>query len=175
MSPLDFKFKESEFTMHCVFSLFCCSLILTTSITITMWTLYHTVPFSLCSPFVDPSNKIVLMELVTYSIGVMHLFSIIFILSSYVILIRELKRAQKNLKGVRSRKQSNVPLIFQIIIVTASNILCWIPSDVVYIMAIFLDKYPINMVVWTTIAVTTINSVLNPIVFITTTLRKLYF
>ena len=105
----------------------------------------------------------------------MHLFSIIFILSSYVILIRELKRAQKNLKDVRSRKQSNIPLILQIIIVTASNILCWIPSDVVYIMAIFLDKYPINMVVWTTIAVTTINSVLNPIVFITTTLRKLYF
>ena len=56
MSPLDSKFKESKFNLHCVFSLFCWTLVLTTGITITVWTLYNNVPFSLCSPFVDPSN-----------------------------------------------------------------------------------------------------------------------
>ena len=39
--PLDSKFRESKFALHCVFSILCCTLVLTMCITITMWILYN--------------------------------------------------------------------------------------------------------------------------------------
>ena len=60
----------------------------------------------------------------------------------------------------------------QIFIVTVSNILCWIPSGIIYLVALFLKKYPVNLIIWSTIAVTPINSVINPVVFIVANFRS---
>ena len=89
------------------------------------------------------------------------------------MLIKELKRSQREFQGAMSKKNSNKRLIIQIIIITASNILCWIPSGIIYLISMFMKQYPIEMVIWTTIAVTPVNSIINPIVFVVTTIRKM--
>ncbi len=50
---------------------------------------------------------------------------------------------------------------------TSSNIgpLCWIPSCAIFLTSVFLEQYPIQIAVWTIIAVTPINALLNPVVF----------
>ncbi len=43
---------------------------------------------------------------------------------------------------------------------------CWISSSVIFLVAFFMDKYPTEMLVWTTVVVMPINSVVNPIVLL---------
>ena len=38
----------------------------------------------------------------------------------------------------------------------------------------FLPAYPIEMITWTTVAVVPINSIINPLVFVITSLRKMF-
>ena len=147
-------------------------MILAASITIIMWVLHNSVPCNLCSPFLDPTKQFFLIEMTTYAIIAVHFLSVVFILSSYIILIKELKKSQNILEHATSNK--NTFLTMQILILTSSNILCWIPSDVIYLMSIFMDKYPMSILTWNTIAITTINSIINPIVFVVTTFRKVY-
>ena len=69
--------------------------------------------------------------------------------------------------------KNNTTLMIQIIIITASNTLCWIPSGIIYLISLFMKKYLIDMVTWATIAITPVNSIINPVVFIVTTIRKI--
>ena len=62
-------------------------------------------------------------------------------------------------------KKANSTVIFQIITLTVSNIICWIPSGIIYLTSTFSDKYPINIASWVQIVLTPINSIIDPIVF----------
>ena len=69
-------------------------------------------------------------------------------------------------------KKSYLPLYMQVCLVTSSNVLCWIPSGIIYLVTMSLEKYPINLIIWSAIAITPINSVINPIVFIVANVRS---
>ena len=73
----------------------------------------------------------------------------------------------------KSRQDSNLALIIQLILITTSNILCWFPASCVYISAMFLSTYPIDIVIWTTVIVLPINSIVNPSIFILTNVKKM--
>ena len=81
-------------------------------------------------------------------------------------MIKYLKSYEHDLFENRYQQKSHAPLFIQIFLVTVSNILCWMPSGIIYLVALFLKKYPINLIIWSTIAITSINSVINPVVFI---------
>ncbi len=84
-----------------------------------------------------------------------------------------MKESQQKIGQALSKKQSNASLVVQIIVVSSSNILCWIPSNVIYLISMFMQEYPIDMIIWFMIAVMPINSVINPLVYIFTTIRKI--
>ena len=62
-------------------------------------------------------------------------------------------------------KKANSTVIIQIITLTISNIICWIPSGIIYLISTFSNKYPIDIAIWTPIVLTPINSIIDPIVF----------
>ena len=57
-------------------------------------------------------------------------------------------------------------MIFRIVLITVSNIACWVPSGIIYIFSTFKYKFPIDILLYTTIYITPVNSIINP-VFIT--------
>ena len=57
-------------------------------------------------------------------------------------------------------------MMSQFILTSTSNILCWFPTNAIYLSAMYLSTYPISLVIWTTVIIMPINSVINPCVFL---------
>ena len=55
-----------------------------------------------------------------------------------------------------------------VVLTTVSNINYRIPSGIIYLVAMFIQMYQINLVILSTIAITLVNSVINPVDFFST-------
>ena len=65
-------------------------------------------------------------------------------------------------------------MVSQLILISTSNILCWFPTNAIYLSAMYLPIYPINLVIWTTEIIMPINSVINPCVFLLTNMKEIF-
>ena len=127
---------------------------------------------TICSPYMDPTNEMIMIKVLTVFTIVVQNISVISIVVTYVLLVIDLKDSQEALKGKVGKERSNVPLLVQIVTVTSSNILCWVSSGVIYVVSMLSDNFPIQYIFWTTAVVVPLNSIVNPIVFLVTTARK---
>lgn len=125
-------------------------------------------PTKMCSPVSDPTGKCLSVKTSTFVIVVIQAVASFFVVTCYILLVHEKKASQQKL----NLKQSNTFLVIQILITTGSNLLCWIPGTTVYLAAMFLSQYPTVMFVWMSVAVTPINSVIHPMLFLFVTARK---
>ena len=171
--PLDSSFKRTSYVIKYLFFIFGISIIISIVIPILVSIVYGNLPINLCSPFIDPTNENLFIKAFSWIIAFAQLLTTISIIVIYCLLLKYLKESQANLKESTSKKNSNIALIVQLIIVTGSNILCWLPNSIIYLMSMYLSKYSIEMIYWTTVAVVPINSIINPMVFIISNLRKM--
>lgn len=63
--------------------------------------------------------------------------------------------------------------MIQFTIQISSNLLCWIPGTVVYLLALS-GQYDIQLILWSYTAILSVNSLVNPTVFAATVARKLW-
>ena len=135
--------------------------------------LFHIkIPFKLCFPFLDPSDSIVAIRIMTSFIVSVQFLCGIVIFVFYFLMMKYLIGYENDLIKKVDTKRSYLPLYMQVFLMTSSNVLCWIPSGIIYLVTMSLDKYPINLIIWSTIAIPPINSVINPIVFIVANVRS---
>ena len=130
------------------------------------------VPTSLCSPFIDPTNSVTEIKALIILIAVFQVLASFFIATTYTLLLRSLFKSVSETEIKKSKTRSLGLLLLQLVIVTLSNLLSWIPSNVIYLSSLLTSRFSIDLLIWTTIAVTPINSIINPLVFICTTARK---
>ena len=173
ISPINTRFKETLFVIKSLSILFSFSVLSNIFITIIFKYMEEKSTTSLCLPFVDPTNSQVLIKLITWFTVTSQLTTSIGIMIMHILLVTEIKHTQNTFKKIKSKQDSNVALIIQLVLITTSNILCWFPSGCVYISAMFLSTYPINLIIWTTVIALPINSIINPSVFIETSIKKM--
>lgn len=137
----------------------------------TVW-LQSGLPTSLCSPFVDPMKSMITIPIILGLVFLSEFFCIAFTSVCYIKLFLTLNETSRITPQSTAKKRSNVLMVIQLISVTVSNILCWIPSSTVSVVATFMNQYPVKMITWTTITVVPINSVINPTIFVAVSLRK---
>ena len=174
-NPVKTHFKREAFVLKCLFGIVGGFAVISVGITVVAWMLTKDkgLPLFLCSPFVDPTNHFKIIEILTWSASVTTTACSVFILIIYVKLITELKASQQKVAGAKSETTPNRSLVVQVVIVTSSNLFCWVPTSVIYLTASFLERYPTSLLIWTSVAITPINSIINPLVFTSTTLRKI--
>ena len=88
------------------------------------------------------------------------------------ILVKRLKESQKTLGKSKSSHDSDTALIIQLTVITTSNILSWFPADGIYIAAMFLSTYPVDLILRAAVLGMPINSVMNPFVLIIMFVKK---
>ena len=147
---------------------FCLSVILTLLLQFTEKYL----PTSLCSPFFDPSGLSLFTKVISWVVMIAQSIVSISIVVFNIVIINEVHKSKQSVKTEVS--DSERKMISQLILSSTSNILCWIPANAVYISAMFLSVYPIDLVVWTTVMIMPINSIINPSVFIATHLQACF-
>ncbi len=176
--PMLTKFKKSKFVFSCNIPLFCASGLLSMMFTFLTWHIdvenrKAAIQTATCFPFVDPSDKMILVKVVTALSVSVQVFAVLFILIVYRKLFLSLKTSRAEIANAASKQFSNTALIVQIVVITCSNVLCWIPSSILYLVAMFMEQYPLQMMLWAVVIVYPFNSIVNPVVFIITTIRKI--
>ena len=102
------------------------------------------------------------------------IFSIQLISASFISYLHY-KIVQLLKESQRIRDQSGSlswSLKLQLISLSVSNIICWIPSTIIHLSSIFLERYPNELLMWTTVFAVPINSIINPITFIVKMKKK---
>ena len=70
------------------------------------------------------------------------------------------------------RQKSIAQILMKITIIMLSCLLSWLPSNIVFVVIMFKEKYPVEMIIWIIVTVVPINSVVNLAIFITTNFKK---
>ena len=145
--PLEHNFQRhplmAQIIPICTFTGLLMSILLTTGHA----TIHDKIPTTLCFPFIDPSHSQWFIKLITFITGTIQLSSSLFIMSVYLLFITILNNSSKYLKCNISKKISRVGMIIQLFIVTSSNIICWIPANITYLMSLYMSKYSTNLLI----------------------------
>ncbi len=171
VQPMQTRFKVPKFAMSAVATLLISSFAASAIILFQKSMSSGAVSHNLCLPFVDYTKSLSVSVLV-YSITVSQTVASITIFVFHVSLIHNVKKSKSTVGASNQSKDSFTALVALLIIVTFSNILCWYPSNVIYLLTLILDQYPTEMVTWTTVVFTPINSVINPIIVLLFSARK---
>ncbi len=170
LHPLDTQFKDTFFVKKWIFLSVVLLLLASSLVSIIYRIIFDKLPTNFCFPFIDPTDSVWFIRFITVLLFVIHLTFSLAIGMIYIKLVTHLQQEDTILK--KSKSQSSTGLVIQLVVITLSNVLCWIPSGIIYISSLFVPKYPTDMPIWTTIAATPINSIMNPIVFIVSSARK---
>ena len=164
--PLNSKFRKRKFVHKCCILMYGLVATLVTGYIIIFRHVYSSVPFRLCSTFIDPTNSNLMLRTTTFFVVCLQFIVYILniLLNSNIIL--ELKKSF-------DQKQNITSLLTQFFILTVSNTICWIPSGIIFVICMFTEEFSIIMITWILIAVTSVHPVTNSILFIVTTLRKM--
>ena len=171
--PMTSKFKDMQFVSKILYSVFIFTFV--TSLMVTLFTkfIHEKMPLSLCLPFLDPTSSLLTIKVITWCTVFTESFTSVVIIIMHFLLMIKVKESDKNIRSTRSIQLSNISLIIQLVIITLSNIICWFPANAIFVSAMFLSRYPTELVMWTTVIGVPVNSIINPLVFLITSLKKM--
>ena len=171
--PLDNILKNKQIAIKFVTGTVGSIVIFVLLVTIALWKFYCQVPFKLCSPLIDSTDSILLIKILSWLVVCLQICATCFIPSVYGMLIRKLLQSQSNFYKGTLENKSNRLLFTQIIFLITSNILCWIPSSIIYIFYIYNPNFSSLLAEWAIIIIVPINSMINPLVFTVGLTRKI--
>ena len=121
--------------MVCAFS---SSFIFATLVTMSVKLIYSSLPVRICSPFIDPTGEIFLIKFMTWLIVLIQLIVAMVVIIVHVLLIKELKKSQQQIGGTTPKKLSTWKTTMQIVLIIISNVICWVPSGIIFLKSTFI-------------------------------------
>ncbi len=170
--PIRTKFKEIKFVLKCFSAIFSLSLFLATSFTCAKYFVHKSVSVSLCLPLADPSDSGEIFKIILGLICSLQMFSSAFVACSHVKLVQELKKSTSQFQ-TREKQKGQQGVIFQLLLISFSNNISWLPACVIFSVFSFLAQYPTDIVMWTVVAIMPVNSILAALIFCFVTVRGL--
>ena len=116
---------------------------------------------STCS-FLGEIKKSITVRVVTIITASGQIVNLFFLTVVYMMIMKELKKPSVLNKGNNNLERT---VMIQSLLLGVINVLCWLPSSVIYTISLVLDTYPISMLTWNCILINPLNSLINPIIF----------
>ncbi len=173
ISPMTTKFKQETYVSKFLFVFAVLSVFFGFIHTTVQILTAKAQPTSLGLPFLDPSKMSLLVTTTTWFSALSEIIAALVCAVLHIVLVHELQTFDKNLEGNISKQKLSVGLVVQLILITSSNIVCWLPSNIFFITAMFLEQYPTKLSVWMTSCVLPFNSFFNLLVFVIFCLRSI--
>lgn len=158
-NPMTTKVKQIKFVVSCILRLSLLATVCSMSTTFLLLFTSGKVHNSFCLPFIlIKFNLLILIIIVLVSVS--QVASPIVIVLMHIKLVNKYLESQKALHLSKSKTSddSTLSLILQLVLVTSSNIICWLPSTGVFLSTLILSEYPVEMVLWTTVVFMPVNS-----------------
>ena len=170
--PLYTKFKNLDFILKLIFYIFIVSSFVTISVCIFLIATGANVTNNLCLPFIDPSDSILPIKILTWFVVTTQSTTSMIIMLMHISIYNHKEQFSKILRKSEVNDNFDAPLIMQLIIITLSNFLSWFPANSIYVLAMFLPSYSIGMVMWTIVFVMPTNCIVIPTVLNIMAVRK---
>ena len=170
--PFNTKFKETKYVLKYIFFLWINCLTFNIFITVRKQVISEELTNNICFSFIDPSSLTPLTKMIVYFIIILQSIATLFTPLCYLTLIYELLKSQGNVLFNTFNVQSKTLLFVHLVVIVLSSMLSWIASSAIYLAAMFGDKYPIDMISWTVVVVIPVNSIVNSIVFLATSIES---
>ena len=74
------------------------SSVMSSLITLLFRLIHHNLPISLCLPFVDPTDSIVMIKVITWFVAITQTATSVVIMIMHLLLVQKLKESQKNIR-----------------------------------------------------------------------------
>jgi len=163
-NALTTKFKDTHFVKKWLVSLGMLALLSSLLFYFILKLTLKSLPTNLCLPFVDP-NKSIIFNVALFIVFITQTTTSIIISILHVLLVKSYNKSQEKVKTSKSGKSSSKPIIIQLVIITMSIILCWFPTNIIFVFAMFAERYSTDLIMWTIICGMPIYSIVMPVVF----------
>ncbi len=169
---LNSRFLERNFILRLRF--FGLSFTVSTSLCLVLLQKYYSnnssMPTGLCL-LIGNIDKSIIPSLVTWIFIFSQGIPIVSIPLINGLLIYEKIRWDKQVKEMveTSSKNNSKSIIIRLVLVSTSNLVCWIASTILLFLTIIWERYPFSVLVWTTIIVMPLNTLVNPFLFVFST------
>ncbi len=140
---------------------------------LTLFTVHtaESLPTNLCFPFADPTHSVAVFQVSTWSLVVTLPGTFFAFLSLHIALICALKKSQKNIQKSDASDKTTA-IVIQVIVLTLSKLLCWVPFLVFCVTFMYLKVYPFDLIIWLVVVIVPVNSLVHPVVFLVLAVRK---
>ncbi len=172
--PFESKLTKSTKIMKHIFCLALISVGFGVSYTVLLSIIDGNLPTTICLPLVDPFKTSVLVVTLSWLIVFSELAALSTCTILHVLLVRKYSDSQQKIQSNVSKQKSSRSLKIQLMLVTLSNAACWLPANTFFISTMFLERYPIKMIIWVTIGILPINSCVHSCVLIIFCLKSKY-
>ncbi len=171
LTPLNAKIKSVTFNIACIVVNYMVTFVIVCLII--LWKMYWSIvlTFNLCSPFVDPLNEIQMVKVTIILTVIVQLIALAVITISNSFLVQFIFRSSKDVEKYSQKRQSRKSIYVQIFMLTGTNILCWIPVNIIFILLMLSEQFSLKLLIWAIVVMVPINSIVNPTIFLVKTFR----
>ncbi len=171
--PIQSNFKETRFVRNVILTGYCISLSIAVGFTLIHTILCAAVPHKICLPFSDDMISPIFTITVTAFVLFGQIVAFCFMSYFFWKLVGELNASDKKFEGAARKKKVSASINAQILATTSSFFLTWIASGTIYMAGLLTKMFPADLLVWTTILILPLNSLISPVLFIVPTAIKL--
>ena len=97
--PIDTKFKRTNFVVKFVFLMYVLSFCTALLATVIFKFIYKNLTISLYLPFIDPTNSIIIIKVITWFIIITQTVASVVIMVMHILLIKKYKESSKNVEN----------------------------------------------------------------------------
>ncbi len=161
INPLTSRFKCNAFVVKILIGVVLATTALC-AFPVVSTTLSHRLRNPLCFPYIVSS--IMWPNIATSAfIAVVHTGALIWIITSYILLIAELSQPNE-MESTKKNKLTSSMLI-QIIVLIVANLLSWIPLGIICLSSHFITSSPHEIQTWAVTLCLPVNCIMNPAAF----------
>ena len=149
MFPMSTRFQNRAFILRGIICIWLCTGILSILKMLYMFIDGTSVPFRLCFSLIDPAHIVSFSNMLVWT-----LFFYYVILSSSMLLMHfklyiSLRISERNacVNTSEKRKKSVAQILMKITVIMLSCLLSWLPSNTVFVIILFKEKYPVEMII----------------------------
>ena len=121
---IETKFKRLHFVVKSIVLKYVVSFLIAFLTTVYFKLFNGNLTISLCLPFVDPSSSVTMIKVITWLVIISQSVTSVVIIVMHINLVIKIKDSTKHIRKSTPDKDSNTPMIIQLITITTSNIMC---------------------------------------------------
>ena len=162
---VQFPFKSKDISRNITLKVIISGQIIVMSFSMTFGIIvkHQVSPNDLCFPFTDPIGGSWPSISLTVVVSFLQVFIILITLVMYMLMIKILRKPEaKSSSNDKSRKH----VLKHVILLTLSKVLSWIPSNIIYLTSLGMEKYPILMIYWIIGIVAPMNAIIIPFLLV---------